>query len=41
MAQRDLVGREKVNLDGLGGFSYYWHDFRKEEQIFSTRPQVL
>ena len=30
---------EKFNLDGLEGFSYYWHDLRKEEEIFSSRSQ--
>ncbi|CAF3455492.1 unnamed protein product [Rotaria socialis] len=29
---------KKNNLDGPDGFSYYWHDLRKEEEIFSTRP---
>ena len=26
-------------MNGPDGFSYYWHDFRKEEEIFSTRAQ--
>ena len=30
---------KKFNLDGPDGFSYYWHDLRKEEEIFSTRAQ--
>ena len=30
---------KKFNLDGPDGFSYYWHDLRKEEEIFSSRAQ--
>ncbi|CAF1618868.1 unnamed protein product [Rotaria magnacalcarata] len=30
---------KKFNLDGPDGFSYDWHDLRKEEEIFSTRAQ--
>ncbi|CAF4547056.1 unnamed protein product [Rotaria socialis] len=31
--------KTKFNLDYPDGFSYYWHDLRKEEEIFSTRSQ--
>ena len=29
---------EKFNLDGPDGILCYWHDLRKEEQVFSKRP---
>lgn len=28
---------KKFNLDGPDGFQYYWHDLRKEPQLFSKR----
>ena len=30
---------KKFNLDGPDGFSYYWHDLRKEQELFSSRAQ--
>ena len=30
--------QEKFNLDGPDGIQCYWHDLRKEEQVFSRRP---
>ena len=30
--------QEKFNLDGPDGIQCYWHDLRKEEQVFSKSP---
>ena len=30
---------KKIKLDRPDGAAYYWHDLRKEEQIFSKRQQ--
>ncbi|ETL85047.1 hypothetical protein L917_15290 [Phytophthora nicotianae] len=28
---------KKFNLDGPDGYQYYWHDVRKDQEIFSKR----
>ena len=29
---------QRFNSDGLDGYQCYWHDLRKEKQLFSKRP---
>ena len=30
---------KKFNLDGPDGYQYYWHDLRKDQEIYSKRVQ--
>ena len=37
MGNRVVFDEKKFNLDGLDGSQCYWHDLRKEKQLFSKR----